>query len=432
MFSNEGVETTQTKQTKLVITSRAPFTARKTRAALRRAVSPARITRPGFKSIFVLESQEQPDEVASEIYFSCGHLVGHVTAVLAEVESKPEPVKEAAVKIGLEQIHQPESFAFRLHKRGAHGFTKDTPQVEYEIGGAIQTALEKKGATEPLVNLEDPDITIVAEVLGPVTYIGVAKKEWRETSGTQSPKSTIQPAKSQGVTTMSNKENNLRVDRVVSIRSGNIKLDGEVKVPEGATGLVLFAHGSGSSRHSPRNQFVARVIREAGVGTLLFDLLTKQEEAEDRYTGHLRFDIDFLARRLVDATKWVLAEDDTKALRIGYFGSSTGAAAALIAAVNLSEIVAAVVSRGGRPDLAGEALPRVKAPTLLIVGGDDDVVITLNEEAYARLQCEKELKIIPGATHLFEEPGTLEQVAAFASEWFKQKLRPQTFVQGQT
>lgn len=231
---------------------------------------------------------------------------------------------------------------------------------------------------------------------------------------------------------MSNTENNLRVDRVVSIRSGNIKLDGEVKVPEVATGLVLFAHGSGSSRHSPRNQFVARVIREAGVGTLLFDLLTKQEEAEDRYTGHLRFDIGFLARRLVDATKWVLAEDDTKALRIGYFGSSTGAAAALIAAVNLSEIVAAVVSRGGRPDLAGEALPSVKAPTLLIVGGDDDVVITLNEEAYARLQCEKELKIIPGATHLFEEPGTLEQVAAFASDWFKQKLRPQTFVQGQT
>ncbi len=231
---------------------------------------------------------------------------------------------------------------------------------------------------------------------------------------------------------MNDTAKNLRFDRVVSIRSGNVKLDGEVKTPEGATGLVLFAHGSGSSRHSPRNQFVAQVIREAGVGTLLFDLLTKQEEVEDRYTGHLRFDIGFLAPRLVDATKWVTAQDDTKELLIGYFGSSTGAAAALIAAVNLSEIVAAVVSRGGRPDLAGEALPRVKAPTLLIVGGDDDVVITLNEEAYARLNCEKRLEIIPGATHLFEEPGALEQVAALASEWLKQKLRPQTLVQGQT
>lgn len=225
---------------------------------------------------------------------------------------------------------------------------------------------------------------------------------------------------------MSNAEENLRIDRAVTIRSGNVKLDGEVKIPETATGVVLFAHGSGSSRHSPRNQFVAQVIREAGVGTLLFDLLTQQEEAEDRYTGHLRFNIGFLAERLVDATRWITGQEDTRDLQIGYFGSSTGAAAALIAAVKLSEIVAAVVSRGGRPDLADESLALVKAPTLLIVGGDDDVVITLNEEAYARLNCEKKLKIVPGATHLFEEPGTLEQVASLASEWFKQKLQPKT------
>ena len=231
---------------------------------------------------------------------------------------------------------------------------------------------------------------------------------------------------------MSNPEKNLRIDRTVSIRSGNVQLDGEVKVPEGATGLVLFAHGSGSSRHSPRNQFVAQVIREAGVGTLLFDLLTQQEEAEDRYTGHLRFDIGFLAERLVDATRWITGQEDTRDLHFGYFGSSTGAAAALIAAVKLSDILVAVVSRGGRPDLADESLPLVKAPTLLIVGGDDDVVIRLNEEAYARLNCEKKLKIVPGATHLFEEQGTLEQVASFASEWFKRKLQPQTLVQGQS
>jgi dienelactone hydrolase len=209
-----------------------------------------------------------------------------------------------------------------------------------------------------------------------------------------------------------------------------VDLEGELRVPEGATGVVLFAHGSGSSRHSPRNQFVARTIREGGVGTLLFDLLTREEEAVDAYTGELRFNIKFLAQRLVDATKWLRGQPATENLRIGYFGSSTGAAAALIGAVELSDIVAAVVSRGGRPDLAGGALPHVKAPTLLIVGGNDDVVIGLNEEAYAQLTCEKELKIIPGATHLFEEPGTLEQVAQLASDWFKRKLQLQALAQG--
>jgi len=228
---------------------------------------------------------------------------------------------------------------------------------------------------------------------------------------------------------MSNTEPELPLDQTIYIPSGRVKLEGELKLPRGATGIVLFAHGSGSSRHSPRNQYVAKVIREAGVGTLLFDLLTKEEEAIDAYTGELRFDIDFLGRRLVDATNWVTSEPATQHLRIGYFGASTGAAAALVAAVELSNIIAAVVSRGGRPDLAGNALGKVKAPTLLIVGGNDDVVIQLNREARAKLGCEKELKIVPGATHLFEEPGTLEQVAKLASDWFRSKLQPAAFAQ---
>lgn len=223
---------------------------------------------------------------------------------------------------------------------------------------------------------------------------------------------------------MSDTKQELQLDQAIYIPSGNIKLEGELKLPKGATGVVLFAHGSGSSRHSPRNQYVARTIREAGVGTLLFDLLTKDEEEVDAYTRHLRFDISLLAKRLVDATNWITSQAATQHLRIGYFGASTGAAAALIGAVELPNIVAGVVSRGGRPDLAGEVLPRVKAPTLLIVGGNDDVVIRLNQDAYAQLRCEKELKIVSGATHLFEEPGKLEQVAQFASEWFKKKLQP--------
>ena len=221
---------------------------------------------------------------------------------------------------------------------------------------------------------------------------------------------------------MSDTKENIQDRTTVKIPSGKVYLEGELEVPYKATGIVLFAHGSGRSRHSPRNQYVARTIREAGVGTLLVDLLTKEEEAFDSQTAKLRFDIGFLARRLVDATNWITSEPAVQHLRVGYFGSSTGAAAALIGAVALSNVVAAVVSRGGRPDLAGDALPRVKAPTLLIVGGNDHVVIGLNEEAYARLSCEKELKIVPGATHLFEEPGTLEQVAQLAAEWFKRKL----------
>ena len=206
----------------------------------------------------------------------------------------------------------------------------------------------------------------------------------------------------------------------VQIRSGDMQLEGDLSIPDGAQGVVLFAHGSGSSRHSPRNQFVARTIREAGVGTLLFDLLTKEEEAVDMHTAHLRFDIGLLATRLIDATYWIKGELDD--LNVGYFGSSTGGGAALVAAAQLADTVGAVVSRGGRPDLAGDALPEVRSATLLVVGGLDYPVIEMNKAALARLRCEKELKIVPGATHLFEEPGTLEQVANLAAEWFQKHL----------
>src|ERR1700736_3113742 len=204
----------------------------------------------------------------------------------------------------------------------------------------------------------------------------------------------------------------------VHIQAGPAVLAGNLSIPDGAIGLVLFVHGSGSSRHSPRNQFVARTLNDAGPATLLFDLLTPEEEAVDMHTGELRFDIGLLAERLVHATKWANQQEQTRALRIGYFGSSTGGGAALVAAAALPDEVDAVVSRGGRPDLAGQALPRVKAPTLLIVGGEDHVVIDLNEQARAQMRCEVKIDIVPGATHLFEEPGALEQVAKLASDWF--------------
>jgi putative phosphoribosyl transferase len=210
--------------------------------------------------------------------------------------------------------------------------------------------------------------------------------------------------------------------RTEEIPSGQLMLEGELQVPADATGIVLFAHGSGSSRHSPRNQFVARTIREAGVGTLLFDLLTQEEEAIDVSTRQLRFDIGLLVRRLVDATNWIHTKPDTSHLRVGYFGSSTGGGAALVAAAEVGEEIGAVVSRGGRPDLAEDALPHVKSPTLLIVGELDYPVIRMNEEAYGQMRCEKELKIVPGATHLFEERGTLEEVARLAAGWFQRKL----------
>jgi putative phosphoribosyl transferase len=204
----------------------------------------------------------------------------------------------------------------------------------------------------------------------------------------------------------------------VQIRAGRAVLSGNLHLPKGAAALVLFAHGSGSSRHSPRNQFVARTLNDAGLATLLFDLLTQEEEAIDMQTRDLRFNIHLLAERLVHATKWAKQQPQTCDLRIGYFGSSTGGAAALMAAVDVPQDAGAVVSRGGRPDLADEALPEVQAPTLLIVGGNDDIVIELNEQARDKMHCEVKLEIIPGATHLFEEPGMLEKVAHLASNWF--------------
>jgi putative phosphoribosyl transferase len=208
----------------------------------------------------------------------------------------------------------------------------------------------------------------------------------------------------------------------VQIQAGREDLFGNLNIPEGATGLVVFAHGSGSSRHSPRNQFVARTLNNAGLATLLFDLLTQEEEAVDLRTREHRFNIGLLAERLVYATRWARQQEETRDLRIGYFGSSTGGAAALVAAAEVPQDAAAVVSRGGRPDLAGEALPKVQAPTLLIVGGNDDLVIELNEQARDRMRCEVKLEIVPGATHLFEEPGALEQVAQLASDWFVRHL----------
>jgi putative phosphoribosyl transferase len=204
----------------------------------------------------------------------------------------------------------------------------------------------------------------------------------------------------------------------------SVLLEGEMTLPEQPRGLVLFAHGSGSSRHSPRNQYVARVLHEAELGTVLFDLLTPEEEHRERFTRHLRFDIPFLARRLAQATGWVMREEHAEGLAIGYFGSSTGAAAALVAAAEMEDRVRAVVSRGGRPDLAEAVLPRIKAPVLLIVGGHDFQVLELNEAAYAQLQTEKVLKVIPGATHLFEQEGALERVARLAADWFAHHLQP--------
>ncbi|MGE5524033.1 MAG: dienelactone hydrolase family protein [Rhodospirillaceae bacterium] len=206
------------------------------------------------------------------------------------------------------------------------------------------------------------------------------------------------------------------------VQANDVGLPGTLVVPEGAEGIVLFAHGSGSSRHSPRNVFVARILEHAGLGTLLFDLLTREEEAQDRHTSHFRFDIGLLAARLAAATEWVAQQALIRRLRIGYFGASTGSAAALIAAAHLGNRIASVVSRGGRADLAGNALPRVTSPTLLIVGGEDDVVIELNERAFEQMRCAKRMAIVPRATHLFEEPGTLQEAADLACSWFQQHL----------
>ncbi|MEX2325369.1 MAG: alpha/beta family hydrolase [Gemmatimonadaceae bacterium] len=211
-------------------------------------------------------------------------------------------------------------------------------------------------------------------------------------------------------------------ERTVMVDAGDASLEGTLALPPAARGVVVFAHGSGSSRLSPRNRFVAEALREGGMGTLLLDLLTAREEGIDVYTREHRFDIGLLARRLAGAIDWLDAEESTSGLPIGLFGASTGGGAALVTAADQPEKVRAVVSRGGRPDLAGEALPRVRAPTLLIVGERDEQVIELNRQAMARMTAPVQLEIVPGATHLFEEPGTLEQVARLARDWFVRQL----------
>ncbi len=211
-------------------------------------------------------------------------------------------------------------------------------------------------------------------------------------------------------------------EQQVKIALRSAILEGDLALPGRCKGIVAFAHGSGSSRHSPRNRHVARMLQDAGLATLLMDLLTVEEEAVDMRTAHLRFDIDLLASRLVGATDWLERNDATRHLAIGYFGASTGAAAALVAAAERQQAVTAVVSRGGRPDLALDSLAKVKAPTLLIVGGDDEPVIRMNREAIAKMKAECKLVIVPGATHLFEEPGKLDEVAALAREWFLRHL----------
>lgn len=208
------------------------------------------------------------------------------------------------------------------------------------------------------------------------------------------------------------------IERTIQVQSSEARLEGMLGIPEGAKGVVLFAHGSGSGRFSPRNQYVARVLREGGIGTLLIDLL-EEWESDDRSKV---FDIDLLAERLLSATEWLQQDEQTKKSPIGYFGASTGAAAALQAAAEADSRIKAIVSRGGRPDLAMDYLPRVKAPTLLIVGGNDWQVIPLNQKAYDALSGIKEMVIVPGATHLFEEPGALEEVARLARDWFSEYL----------
>src|ERR1700704_2310736 len=211
-------------------------------------------------------------------------------------------------------------------------------------------------------------------------------------------------------------------EQFVRVPAGEVMLDGNLTLPEEARAIGLFAHGSGSSRHSPRNRYVARLLNEAKLSTLLIDLLSLDEEVIDARTAQLRFDIGLLAERLVAATDWLTQFPDTRQLRIGYFGASTGAAAALAAATVRPNVVGAVVSRGGRPDLAGAALMQVKAPTLLLVGEYDGQVIELNRHALAQMRCEKQLVIVPGATHLFEEPGALDVVAQLARDWFQRHL----------
>jgi len=258
-----------------------------------------------------------------------------------------------------------------------------------------------------------------------VELLHTARAERAEQTKLSSPTTAAEPSSqpppSERAAPVSERER-VHVRRNVQIPAGDRMLEGQLTVPPRAKGLVLFAHGSGSGRHSPRNQYVAGQLQQLGMATFLLDLLTQEEETMDALTGHLRFDIGLLASRLVAATEWARLERETRTLDLGYFGASTGAAAALIGAAERPEMVHAVVSRGGRPDLAEAWLPRVKAPTLLIVGEEDDEVLTLNEDAFDLLECPKELEVVPNATHLFPEPGALETVAALAGAWFTRHL----------
>jgi putative phosphoribosyl transferase len=211
-------------------------------------------------------------------------------------------------------------------------------------------------------------------------------------------------------------------EKLAHVNIGDIVLEGNLTIPASSSGIVLFAHGSGSGRHSPRNKYVAKVLQQAGLSTLLIDLLTMEEERVDAYTMHLRFDIELLSQRLAGATEWLVNNQKTQHLKIGYFGASTGAAAALVAATKHSDLVKSIVSRGGRPDLAGSSLTHVQTPTLLIVGGNDTTVIDLNEQARKQMRTECKIIIVPGASHLFEEPGKLEEVASLATDWFLRYL----------
>jgi putative phosphoribosyl transferase len=254
----------------------------------------------------------------------------------------------------------------------------------------------------------------------PVNFEGVG--QWYE-DFTQTSDEEVRALLEEGAQFGRDQTRSAPVEEAVSLRAGNVMLEGNLGLPAGAAGVVLFAHGSGSSRHSVRNRAVAAALRQAGLGTLLLDLLSPQEEAMDARTMHLRFDITLLAERLVAALDWLSHRAEARGLPLGLFGASTGAAAALVAAAQRPAKAGAVVSRGGRPDLAGDALPEVQAPTLLVVGENDPEVLTLNRRAQRQLRCRHELAIVPGASHLFEEPGTLDKVARLAGDWFLRQLR---------
>jgi putative phosphoribosyl transferase len=265
--------------------------------------------------------------------------------------------------------------------------------------GARETCEALRGAADELICLRTPSN---------FRAVGLWYEEFGEVSD-EEVRSLLQSAAGRG-------------EREVEITAGEVKVTGTLAIPGEARGLVLFAHGSGSSRHSPRNRHVAGTLRGGQFATLLMDLLTPDEERAEAATGHLRFNIDLLASRLSAATSWAAAQPEIRELPIGYFGASTGAAAALVAAVEQEKRIRAVVSRGGRPDLAGLALARVSAPTLLIVGSRDEQVLDLNRQARAKMKCPAEIEIVPGATHLFEEAGALDRVAVLAKEWFERYL----------